>query len=141
MGRAAEALKAVDGDDAEVLARVGERARRNAGHLWESEGRACPDDHVDLAAAWIDDAKGSRLWLALFTLPTLVLAVEGAATDPQGILANGTRWLWCHDEAERSSRDLMEWVKAHGKAPATPTKGTGGGAPPRARGLRPPGPP
>ena len=100
---------------------VGERAHRAVGYLWEIEGRACPDDHVDLAAAWIDDAKGSRLWLALFTLPTLVLAVEGAATDPQGILANGTRWLWCHDEAERISRDLMAWVKAHEKAPTAGT--------------------
>jgi len=121
LGKAAEALKGVEGNDAEVLAMVGERAHRAAEYLWEIEGRACPDDHVDLAAAWINEAEGSRLWLALFTLPTLAMAVEGAATDPQGILANGIRWLWCHDESERISRDLMAWVTAHEKdaEPAT----------------------
>ena len=124
LGNAARELEAIDGQDPDVLALVGDRALWAAEELWEIDGCAPPGHDANLLAAWHTTGRVSRLSRSLFTIPVLVLAVEAAATDPQAELPAGRRWLWCQFQADEIAEDLMKWVKAHEKDAAQPKDGT-----------------
>ena len=114
LGNAGEALGATDGTDPEVLSLVGERALKASEALWAIENVASSREPA-LKAAW--DMRSERdVYRALRTLPLLVLAIEAVATNPQGMLPAGARWVWCEYEARQIGKDLMAWVTAHEKS-------------------------
>ena len=115
-------LDATEGNDPEVLAMVGERARVAAEDLWEINNivgcsRPLEERPQALEDAWWADRRGTpELHHATYTLPTLALAAEAAATDPHGALTGaGQRWIWCRHQAGQISDDLMTWVREHEK--------------------------
>lgn len=101
-----------------LLTIAGKRVLAAAADLLEIDGRAV--QHGTFDDVWKATAEGEgKMRLAIDTLPTLVLAAEAAMRDPLGDLPAGTRWYWVYSEAERISRDLMEWVEAHEPAEAS----------------------
>ncbi len=132
LGKAAEALEGVEGDDPEVLARVGEQARVAAEELWKIDdavdcSRPLEERPKDVEEAWWADRRGTEeLHHATYTLTLLALATEAAATEPHGTLTGaGERWSWCHHQADQISRDLMAWVTEHEKDERPTENGSG----------------
>jgi len=126
------ALESSEGADAQILAMVGERALIAAREPWDLEQQTPLDE--DARAAWEEkDRSGgpSQLWYSLWALPTLAMAVEFAAINPNGAMPPvpdgtmpvGRRWTWCEVEAQRIAEVLMEWVTAHEKDVTPPSDG------------------
>ena len=131
LGNAGKALRATDGNDSEVLVLMGARALQATRDVWEIESVSTPGLDADANEAW----RGFRG--PLYALPVFALAVEAAHKNPRaalpsvphGDLPAGSRSDWCHYEARRISKDILEWVREHEKdaEPATATKENGTG--------------
>ena len=104
---AADAYNHTDGRDVAILALIGERATALARVLWNIEAEGPHHGAPDLGEAW--PSAEPFLW----SVPNLVLAVEALDNDSCGAIGRCVRWLAVANEAERISRDLMEWVEAH----------------------------
>ncbi len=104
---AAQAVRATDAEDVDIVRLLGKRAREAGAYLWHLES------YTDVPRDWTKGEEGELLYRAFWTLPLIALAAEVVAEDPEEAVGElGRRGDWIDHHSLVVAGDLERWAES-----------------------------